>query len=173
MKLFMAVPVLFCIFVLSLPPAAAENRTLAGFEKIRSLVGEWEGTLPDGNTMRVTYEEINGGVIEERYRSQDPMWWNMSTVYLLDNGRIMMAHYCSWGNHPRMTAVVPDGETDRLDFKFLDMVATQPENGYMENVSFHFQDNDHFTHHWLWREKGKETPLALTMVRKKAALARR
>src|SRR5690242_2871368 len=112
---------LFMFMALSHQPAVAGDQAAAGFEKIRALVGEWEATQPDGKLMRVTYEEINGGAIEERYRSDDPMWWNMSTVYYLDKDRIMMAHYCSWGNHPRMTATVPDGKIDTLDFKFLDM----------------------------------------------------
>lgn len=147
--------------------AIAGNRSEAGFDKIRSLAGEWEATLPDGKKMRVTYQEINGGVIEERYRSEDPMWWNMSTVYHLDNDLIMMTHYCSWGNHPRMAASVPDGKVKELDFRFLDMTVTQPKNGYMKSASFEFQDNDHFTHHWVWSEKGEDRPLTLTMVRKK------
>lgn len=150
---------------LSLQPAIAGNPNVDGFEKLRSLVGEWETTLPDGKTMRITYEEINGGVIEERYRSEDPMWWNMSSIYYLDNDRIMMSHYCSWGNHPRMTAT-PGDETNQLDFRFLDMTYTQPENGYMKHVSFDFEDHDHITHHWVWHEQGKETPLTLTLVRK-------
>ena len=94
--------------------AQADKNTKAGFEKLRSLVGEWQATLPDGKLMRVSYAEINGGAIEERYRSKDPMWWNMSTVYHLDKNRIMMTHYCSWGNHPRMTAIVPDLPEKRL-----------------------------------------------------------
>jgi hypothetical protein len=154
-------------------PAVAGDRTVAGFERIRALVGEWEATQPDGKLMQVTYEEINGGAIEERYRSEDPMWWNMSTVYHLDNDRIMMTHYCSWGNHPRMTVTVPEGEVNTLDFRFLDMTYTRPENGYMKHVSFQFRDKDHFTHRWVWHEqdketrKDKETPLSLTLVRKK------
>lgn len=161
------IPSLFIVcMALSHPLAVAGERTVAGFEKIRALVGEWEATLPDGKPMRVTYEEINGGAIEERYRSEDPMWWNMSTVYHLDNDRIMMSHYCSWGNHPRMTVTVPDGAIDTLDFRFLDMTYTRPDNGYMKDVSFQFRDKNHFTHRWVWHEKGKETPLTLTLVRK-------
>jgi hypothetical protein len=164
------ISVLFFMFmVLPSQHAIAGDRTVAGFEKIRALVGEWEATQPDGKLMRVTYEEINGGAIEERYRSEDPMWWNMSTVYYLDNDRIIMAHYCSWGNHPRMTATVPEGRIDTLDFRFLDMARTRPDNGYMKHASIQFGDKDHFSHRWVWDDKDGEKPLLLTLVRKKTA----
>jgi hypothetical protein len=162
-----AITSLFFMFMALSQHAAAGDRTVAGFEKIRSLVGEWEATQPDGKLLRVTYEEINGGAIEERYRSEDPMWWNMSTVYYLDKDRIMMAHYCSWGNHPRMTATVPEGEINKLDFKFLDITRARPDNGYMKHASIQFGDKDRFSHRWVWDEKGEERPLLLTLVRKK------
>lgn len=158
---------LFIFAALSHQPAVAGDQAAAAFEKIRALIGEWEATQPDGKLMRVTYEEINGGAIEERYRSDDPMWWNMSSVYYLDKGRVMLAHYCSWGNHPRMTATVPDGAINKLDFKFLDMVHAQPENGYMKDASIQFQDENHFAHRWIWHDKNGEKPLLLTLVRKK------
>jgi hypothetical protein len=72
-----------------------------------------------------------------------------------------------------MTVTVPEGEVNTLDFRFLDMTYTRPENGYMKHVSFQFRDKDHFTHRWVWHEqdketrKDKETPLSLTLVRKK------
>ena len=152
--------------------AQADKNTKAGFEKLRSLVGEWQATLPDGKLMRVSYAEINGGAIEERYRSKDPMWWNMSTVYHLDKNRIMMTHYCSWGNHPRMTAIVPDLPVKHLAFHFLDMTVTEPKNGYMHDVSFDFEDANHMSHHWIWHEKGEDRPLTLTLVRQQDVSSR-
>lgn len=142
----------------------ANNR--AGFEKLRSLVGDWRGELPDGNFIDVSYQLINGGAILERYHSKDPMWWNMSSIYYLDVDEISMTHYCSWGNHPRMTAKVYQDEINQLKFLFNDISMTKPDNGYMRNLTFSFQDNDSFTHHWTWHEHGKETELLLDLKRK-------
>ena len=146
-------------------PLWAENHT--GFDRIQSLVGDWQGTLPDGNPIDITYREISGGAIVEVYHSTDPMWWNMSSVYHADTDKVIMSHYCSWGNHPRMTATPQPANDKELAFMFLDITSTQPENGYMHNATFQFDDQDHFSHHWTWREDGKDTLLTLRMERKK------
>ena len=138
----------------------------SGFEKIKSLVGSWQGTLPDGKPIDISYREINGGAIVEIYHSKDPMWWNMSSVYHAGADRIIMNHYCSWGNHPRMTARFEPAQKDRLKFRFLDMTTTASENGYMHDNTIYFEDDNHISHHWIWREKGKDTPLVLKLERK-------
>lgn len=144
-----------------------KNNTVTGFEKIRSLIGEWDGTLPDGKPIKISYQEISGGAIVEIYHSQDPMWWNMSSAYHRDKEKIMLTHFCSWGNHPRMAAIVPTGAIKRLEFDFIDITKTQPQNGYMRNVAFEFKSEDHILHHWLWQEQDKQVPLTLTLKRKK------
>lgn len=137
------------------------------FSKLQSLIGEWHGKLPDGDPIEITYEQINGGAIVERYRSRDPMWWNMSTVYHRDKDKIVMSHYCSWGNHPRMEKVMQTGRAERIDFELIDLAENQPENGYMRNFVIVFVDRDHLVHRWTWRENGTDTPLKLTLSRAK------
>jgi hypothetical protein len=51
-------------------------------------------------------------------------------------------------------------------FELLQLMENEPSNGHMAAASIEFQDNDHFVHHWTWHDKGKDTPLALTLVRK-------
>lgn len=148
--------------------AWSEHTVPIAFNKIKSLVGDWQGTLPDGKSIDISYREISGYVILEVYHSTDPMWWNMSSVYHADVDKVIMSHYCSWGNHPRMTSQPLSSDGTVLDFNFLDMTETAPDHGYMHNVSFHFQDEDHFSHHWVWRENGQDKPLVVTMARKKA-----
>lgn len=138
-----------------------------GFAKIQSLVGQWQGKLPNGDDIEISYEQINGGAIVERYRSKDPMWWNMSTAYHLDNEKIMMSHYCSWGNHPRMSAAVETTEIEKIDFNFIDIAKNEPDNGYMRDLVIEFIDSDHLVHYWQWRQDGKDTPLKLTLTRVK------
>ena len=148
--------------------ACSEDLIKSEFEKLRALVGDWQGTLPDGGVIEITYEEISGGAIVEIYHSTDPMWWNMSSVYHLDKNQILMTHYCSWGNHPRMSAH-PDATQDinELEFNVIDIATTQPTNGYMHNLHISFKDKTHLSHQWIWRDKGKDTPLTLTLVKKK------
>lgn len=147
--------------------ATSTERSKSGFAKIQSLVGDWQGKLPDGNDIEISYEQINGGAIVERYRSKDPMWWNMSTAYHRSNEEIIMSHYCSWGNHPRMSAVIGSTDVKKIDFDFLDIAQNEPQNGYMRDLEIEFIDNDHVVHYWQWRKDGKDTPLILTLTRVK------
>lgn len=165
-SMFLFLPNIFFVFLVS-DTVYAGDLKLEGFNKIKSLIGTWSGTLPDGNKIEITYEEISGGAILEKYHSQDPMWWNMSSVYHLDKDKILMTHYCSWGNHPRMQSrhANIDEDLKQIAFKFKDIAQNQPEKGYMHNLTFEFQDQDHLAHHWTWREKGKDTPLKLTLIR--------
>ena len=156
-----------CI-IFSAPSAFSELAPNSTFDKIESLLGVWQATLPDGNKMDISYKEMNGGAILETYHSQDPMWWNMSSVYHKDNDRILLSHYCSWGNHPRMNSKVGivDNNNNTIDFKFVDLVENAPDKGHMHHLKITFTDEDHISHQWIWREKGKDTPLTLTLERK-------
>lgn len=157
---------LLVIIALLANSTIANDKTESGFKQLKLLLGDWRGKLPNGNFIDVSYQEINGGAIVERYHSKDPMWWNMSSVYHKDVDKIIMSHYCSWGNHPRMTAKMPEGPVRKLEFSFADIAMTEPDNGYMRDLTFNFQDKDHFTHRWVWHEDGEDTVLHLTMERK-------
>lgn len=143
----------------------SDTSSSEGYEKLKSLSGDWNGTLPDGKLINISYEVINGGVVLERYHSKDPMWWNMSTAYHLRNDHIVMSHYCSWGNHPRMQASATEKNVQKIDFDFIDLAQNEPKNGYMRDLSIEFVDQNHLIHRWVWREKGKDVPLLLTLVR--------
>jgi len=160
---------IFFLMILVFSPTlfASENDATKGFDKITLLIGTWQGTLPDGKPITVTYEPISGGAILEMYHSDDPMWWNMSTVYFRESQHIFMTHYCSWGNHPRMRARASrSSETvDVLKFDYVDMIQTQPTKGHMRDLTLEFNGNNKLYHHWIWREKGKDTSLSLMLTR--------
>ncbi len=169
MKPYTSVHLSLLAFCLAVPLTAlpAEERTndQKSFDKIRSMVGQWHGELPDGNDIVITYEEINGGAIIERYRATDPMWWNMSTAYHLNSDRIMMSHFCSWGNHPRMSAASRTPDTGRIDFDFIDIAYNEPDNGFMRDLVIEFVNDDRVKHHWTWSEDGVDTELTLILTR--------
>lgn len=155
--------ILFAVFSAN---AFAETVVSEGYEKLKAMAGDWDGTLPDGKPIEITYQIINGGAVLERYRSKDPMWWNMSTAYHLNNDQIVMSHYCSWGNHPRMKTSSTVKKIKELDFDFIDLAENEPKNGHMRDLTIKFIDKKNVTHHWVWREDGKDTPLVLMLVRK-------
>ena len=67
-----------------------------GFEKMKTLVGKWEGKLgvPTGNHTCTQYRVIGGGVsiVEDWIEDDEPM----ITVYHDKRGNLSAVHYCAW-----------------------------------------------------------------------------
>jgi len=96
----------------------------AGWEKVKSLVGEWEGTT-DGKPYRITYKSVsNGTAIMETI--EGPEAAQMVTLYHPDGATLLMTHYCSMGNQPRMRSKGLDKGT--LAFAYLDARTSHPPN---------------------------------------------
>jgi hypothetical protein len=125
----------------------------AAFDRLRSLVGEWEAKT-DRGTIRATCEVIAGGsaVVEREMPQNMPV---MQTVYYLDGSRLLLTHYCMLGNQPRMEATAFNPETGELKFEFLDITNLSPGALHMHSGTFHFVDADHLLGEWQFYEKGQ------------------
>lgn len=136
------------------------------FEKLKSLVGEWEGTLPDGGTGRATYRLTSGGsVLVETMMPGEPM--EMITVYHPDGDSVVATHYCEAKNQPRMRAA-SSREAKEIAFKFLDVTnLASPSAPHMRELLLTFQGEDHFTARWTYRENGKDSPMVIKYTRKR------
>ncbi|MGH7494228.1 MAG: hypothetical protein ACREOO_17800 [bacterium] len=176
MKRFASILLSFTIAALSVNPVraqsnaaaerAADDRAAAAFEQLKSLAGEWHGQGPHGLT-RVSYQIVSGGmaVMETIIPPNEP---TMVTLYHRDGDQLMMTHYCSGGNQPRMRAEAPAGEIKNLNFAFVDVTnLTKPTDGHMQKHALSFQDQDHITSVWTWRQDGKDTPSTFILARKK------
>src|SRR5215831_17550034 len=82
----------------SASPNPAEER----FAKLKALVGNWTMAGGDGS-VAVNYRLTGGGsaLIETLFPGQDH---EMMTVYTIDKGDVVLTHYCTMGNQPRMKA---------------------------------------------------------------------
>jgi hypothetical protein len=124
------------------------------FERIKSLDGKWNGRSQDGKPVSTSFLTTSGGhtVLQMLHPTG---WPEKPTVYHLDRDRVMLTHYCSAGNQPRMVAA-PTGTTE-IDFKFLDATSLESaETGHMSRVVFRFKDARHFSQEWAWHENGKD-----------------
>lgn len=142
-------------------------RNIPEFEKMKSLVGEWEGKSADGSSANVSYTLVsdNSALMEKLAMSGEP---EMLTVYHPDGDRLMMTHYCSLHNQPRMRSQTPHQEKDRIVFDFVDVTnLSEPGGGHMHKLVVTFQDKDHFTQEWTYREKEKENTVVIRFERKK------
>ena len=150
--------------------ATAEPAAGPAWEKLKSLVGEWDGTVSHGTeTMPVTisYTLVSSGTsLMERLSTPDGA--DMVTMYHPDGSRIMMTHYCAGGNQPRMRAQAPKGNVDRLAFSFVDATnLPDPKVEHMRSLVVRFDDADHFTQEWTHRKAGKDETGVFMYTRKK------
>ena len=148
----------------------AEPAPSPAWEKLKSLAGEWDGTVSHGSeTMPVTisYTLVSSGTsLMERLTTPDGA--DMVTMYHPDGSRIMMTHYCAGGNQPRMRAQVPKGDVDRIAFSFVDATnLPDPKVEHMRSLVVRFEDADHFTQEWTHRKAGKDEKGIFRYVRKK------
>src|SRR5262249_38307693 len=101
----------------------------------------------------------DGAAVMERLST--PEGGSMITMYYPDGERLMVTHYCSAGNHPRMLAApLKPGEID-IAFSFFDVTyvhSASANGGYMRGLKFHFADKNHFTQDWTfgWNDGRQE-----------------
>jgi hypothetical protein len=87
-------------------PTWAANAPSSGFASLKSLAGQWEAKDEKGNPAITTWKLVSGGSALMEEMPHD----GMVTMYHMDNNRLLMTHYCSSMNQPRMQAEVsPDG----------------------------------------------------------------
>ena len=92
----------------------------------------------------------------------------MVTMYHPDGDHLMMTHYCSAHNQPRMRSQKVPVEIKDLVFDLVDVTnLSSPDAGHMKKLVLTFVDQDHFTQEWTWREKGKEGAVVIRFERKK------
>jgi hypothetical protein len=153
--------------VIPLQASQADHSTAPNFGPLASLVGEWQGKDPEGKPMAVSYQWTGGGtsLVETMTKAQTSV---MMTMYHADKGGLILTHYCKLGNQPRMRADMPDSDAKTLAFHFVDITnLSKPTDPHMRKVSFHVQDQDHFTQEWMLSKDGKELPHRFEFTRVK------
>jgi hypothetical protein len=157
-----AVTVAIALIALSLSPWAASNANTA-FDSLKGLAGEWQSKDPSGKQQIVTWKVVSdGSVVMESMQEA-----TMVTMYHVDNGRLMLTHYCRAQNQPRMLAQVSDdGKTFTFDFLDATNLAS-PNDGHMRKLVLTIQDKDHFTEHWYFSTDGKDDEHGLVHLTRK------
>lgn len=126
----------------------------AGFNRIKSLVGEWQADTTMGKA-RLTLELVASGtaILERESIGDMPP---MITMYHLDGNRLLLTHYCMVGNQPRMQAQNYDPATKEIKFQFVDATNLPSANAaHMHSATFRFIDDQHFKSAWDFYDGGK------------------
>ncbi len=142
-------------------------KTIPDFEKMKSLVGEWQGKSLDGNTAKVSYTLVSdSSALMEKLAVGGES--EMVTMYHPDGDHLMMTHYCSAHNQPRMRSQKVSMEIKSIIFDLVDVTnLSTPDAGHMKKLVLTSVDQDHFTQEWTWSEKGKESTVVIRFERKK------
>jgi hypothetical protein len=149
------------------PMHVTKTRPNAGFEKMKLLVGNWQGTSDDGKPVRISYAlASDGSVLVEKIESGTEK--EMVTVYHPDGDRLLMTHYCSLHNQPRMRTEAATAESRKLIFHFVDATnLSSPDAMHMHRLAVTFEGKDRFVQEWTWKSGKKEGTVVFRLERMK------
>jgi hypothetical protein len=151
----------FCVVT----SAWAQSDAQKGLERLKSLVGTWQGKTAKGTPVEDTYRLTAGGTAvmgDDKMGEEE-----MLSLFYVDGDRLLMTHFCPSGNQPRMQATIsPDLKT--ISFDFLDATnLPSPQAGHMHHATYIFSDADHYSQEWTWMQDGKGSTYRSEMQRKK------
>ncbi len=127
-------------------PLASPKPGSPEFERMKTLVGTWQGKTDMGQgpvELIAQYRLLAGGsVVEERVFVGTPQ--EMVTMYYDQGGRLAMTHYCVLGNRPSMRLASSDDRTLTLDFDQACGINPAKES-HMHALTIRFDDADTIT----------------------------
>jgi hypothetical protein len=140
-------------------PNKPDAKTLAAYERIKSLAGQWEGKGERIGTEILDIDVMaKGSCVLEKSRFAHGDEDGMVTMYHLDGPNLLLTHYCMAKNQPRLkaTEISDDGKT--ILFTFLDGTNMASRDvGHMDKVRIEFGDNpNEYKSQWTFYAKGKE-----------------
>lgn len=137
-------------------PRKAEGKSVrddrAAFEMIKDLEGSWAGKKGSGEPCAVDYKVTAGGtaVIETLFPGTER---EMVTLYSLRGSRLILTHYCSLANQPRM-AFRKSREPRTVMFEFAggDNIDVKKDM-HMHALALRQEGRDGLTAEWtLWQD---------------------
>jgi hypothetical protein len=171
-----------CLFVsmalaTALFPVRADDKTspkgsasaAERFAALKKLVGEWVEIGKDGKPTEKVFTSFRATaagttLLETVFPGGDD---EMITMYHLDGDDLILTHYCTFGNQPRMRAE-PGSDVNRIAFKFVSATNLKSDNApHMDHATFTLVDADRFTTEWVGLENGKPChQMTVDLVRK-------
>lgn len=149
-------------------PAKQSTPAAASFDKLKSLIGEWEGSFSEsGKQMAATTSfrlVSDGSALMNVLGAGTP--YEMVTMFHTDNSDVLATHYCAAHNQPRFR-LVPSTEANVLSFDFKDVTnLSSPSAAHMVGLKITFVDANHHYEDWTSEEKGKKSTSRFEFRRK-------
>jgi hypothetical protein len=141
----------------------------AGLDKFKQLAGDWVGKMSDGKD---THEVVvqyrvtsNGSAVVETMGPGTPH--EMVTVIHPDGDALVLTHYCSAGNQPKMKADVK-ADANTFDFQFVSGTNMKSDKDmHMHNVTYTLTDKDTLKADWTMFMDGKKGGTASFELKRK------
>ncbi len=157
--------------------APAPSEAQKSFTTLKSLAGEWEGTvtvpeMPEmsgGKPMHLSLRVTSRGnvLVHEMQEAGTPLdatkYDHPVTMLYLDGDQLTLIHYCDAGNRPRMTGKMsPDGKT--VEFELKDISGSTEM--HMHHSVFTLVDANHHTEDWTFMMQDKPIHAHFDLQRK-------
>jgi hypothetical protein len=150
-------------------PAVAPH---PGLERMKKLAGTWVAADKDGKPTAQVVSVIKvtaaGSAVHETLFPGQPH--EMVSVYYRDGADLVMTHFCSLGNQPRMKAD-PKSPANQFCFKFAGGSNLDPaKDKHMHEGTITFIDDDHIEFSGVCWEGGKPAKghaCGMKLIRKK------
>ena len=153
-------------FILTAASVFAQADAQQSFNKLKALTGNWVGTTSDGRSVEVEFRETSAGSALMSEIKGDGKHHMISMFNLDGPNKLVITHYCSAGNQPRMVAA-PSSDGKTFTFTFVDgMNIPDADSGHMQTVAFAVTDASHHTETWTYIDHGKTHDMVFDLHRK-------
>ncbi len=156
------------IAILLLPAtvAASDLSPEKAFERLKALAGTWEGSASgegeeaeaeaDAAVLVVHKFEVtaNGHVLMERMGPDTD--YEMVNMYHLDGSDLVLTHYCSGGNQPRMKFNAATSAPNRLVFDFHGGTNLETTPSHIHSAEIRLDGKDRLDSAWKAHEGDME-----------------
>jgi hypothetical protein len=158
---------LFALLAIAAGPLLAGTHSEAAFKKLQSLAGDWEGKDEHGMLVKTSFQVLASRTAVMETLSPSGME-EMVTLYSIDDNGIALVHYCPTNNQPRMRVVPQSDDIKELSFDFQGAGNLKsPATGHQHHLVLRFDDDNHITETWTWRQDGKDMPMVFHLARTK------
>jgi hypothetical protein len=134
------------------------------FQRLRSLVGDWQGVTESGRQFLVSYRlTANDTVLVESW-IMSPTRQSM-TVYHMDGAALIATHYCPQANQPRLQ-YREESSNERLHFTFRDATnLPDPNLAHQHEFWIRFHADGTFARNETYVENGQADSETTTYAR--------
>jgi hypothetical protein len=145
-----------------------QAQSAASFDKLKSLVGEWEGLAAEGGKEMPTtssFRLVSDGSVLMNVLAAGTSH-EMVTMFHMDGSDLLATHYCAAHNQPRFR-LAPAADANVLTFEFKD--ATNLPNltaPHMVGVKLTLVDANHHYEDWTFLADGQATTRRFDLHRK-------